>query len=104
MSQTDNYSFEDAGFDKFLTRKTPEQEQILPDEASLNINNLSGGETSFGITASPDDNLKVNWDNNQISFSDKARVRTVIGFFPEEKKYGVRVIDSTGVTQLDETY
>lgn len=47
MLQTDNqpYSYESAGFDKFLSRKKVEQKTFLEDNTSINIEQLSGNIT-----------------------------------------------------------
>lgn len=101
---TDNYTYEDAGFDKFLTKKQLPQTEVLEDESSLNIAPSAGSENKAGISTSKDGRMTIDWNNLKITISDGIRSRVVIGQFKEENKYGVRVIDSAGVTQLDETY
>ena len=41
-SQTDNYDYTTAGYDNYLTRKTPVKEQtVLDDNTSLNIEQIT---------------------------------------------------------------
>lgn len=41
--RTDNYTYEDVGFDNFLTRRSgPRSESVLEDNSSNNIEQLSG--------------------------------------------------------------
>lgn len=94
-----------AGFDKFLTRvREAGPEEILEDESSLRIDKAIGSHVSSGKTTSPDGLLEIDWDRKRVTVSDKARDRVIVGYISEEDKYGVRVIDSTGTAQLDETY
>lgn len=95
-----------AGFDKFLTRKQDPQtpEDILEDEGSLRIDETLGSKTFTGKSTSADGLLEIDWDNRKITVNDNVRDRVVVGYIAEEGKYGVRVTDSSGTDQLDETY
>lgn len=91
------------GFNKFLT-KEKKQDEILEDEASLNIESTLGTRAYAGNSIASNGLMTINWNDNLITVSDKARERLYIGYIKEEGKYGIRVVDSEGSPQLDETY
>ena len=59
--------------------------------------------SNFGISKSADGRLTIDWDNAKITITDKARKRVLIGFFPVEGLYGIRIYDATGAEVLNKT-
>lgn len=105
---------EKAGFDEFLNRSSEEpslftrstanysdqvlgyQPEILDDESSMFIRQLSGSSIAGGITKSQDGKLQVDWAKGSFIANDGSRNRVEIGRLPGSQLFGIRIYDASG--------
>lgn len=87
----------DSGFNQFLQRSIPTKEPVILGDQFSAINSEVPG-LGNGRTSSIDGRLIMDWDGGNLSSSDGSRVRVMIGYIPEEKRYGLKILDSSGNT------
>lgn len=102
--ENQSYTYEDSGYNKFLTRSKRINLQKTEYEVSHEIQQITGSSIASGISTSPDGKLTVNWDQRSVIASDGAHNRVVIGKIPEaEDSYGIKIYDEEGNLVFDVT-
>lgn len=92
--------YEESGFNEFLVREevTNRLVALSADQASAQIYGLSGTVIGGGISSSADGKLTINWDTNEVIFSDGARGRVFLGKIAGTDDYGIKIVDEEGNT------
>lgn len=94
MNEDTNYLT--TGLNKFF-QKGSSSNELMEDQASFDVQQISGSNLSSGISKSIDGKLKIDWNNTLISAEDGARNRVEIGKLPgTDNEYGLRVTDVNG--------